>query len=1095
MKDVLSQADAPTQTHLRGAGWYQAATLTERLPFFQNTTAHQTPPQARRERAAQRFKQWRSQPPFHTSEQCFAQRLALDGLDEETLLALLVQSDEELQAAFPAPPIWLTEFSEALAQQDTSALESIPFDKIDDPHTRVMCQAIKPLLASGFARLWKGIAQIRQNFSRLPFDPQTIGLLLFPNLSNQLLTRLTKTLVLELNVARIQGRLQGETPEQRFEYFLQQFTHPESMLALFEEYPVLTRHLIERIGRWVTNELELLQRLTADWDEICSAFASPDEVGVLTEIQEEAGDVHQGGRSVALLTWSSGLRLVYKPRSLAVDAHFQELLAWLNTHGCQPSFRTLKVLQKETYGWCEFASVRPCSSKEEIQRFYQRLGGYLALLYTLEATDFHAQNLLASGEDPMLIDVETLFQPRHPTNHEDAPAYDMFKYSVQRVGLLPERVWSDEAGAGMDLSGLVGQNAQITPFAVPTLKGLGTDEMHLTRERIEAHLGTDHRPMLEGQEINTLEFEKNIISGFTTVYQLLLQHRAELLSDILPRFAHDEIRVLLRQTQIYTLLQTDSFHPNLLRDALDRERFFDRLWMGTEQYPYLTRLIAAERADLLDDDTPKFTTSPVSRNLVTARGEILTDFFAKSSLDSAMQCIQQLDEQDLERQIWLIRASFACLSLNAAHTAPRYGLQLQPPQTALADEQIMSAALAIGKRLQQLAVTYKDMAGWWVVNIAGGEEWRPVPANLDLYSGLPGMTFFLASLGKLSGEERYTTLARASLRTLQTLMRSLKEDWGWQHIGTYDGIGSLIYLFAHLGTLWHEPTLYQEAEKLVRLLPALIGRDEIYDVMNGSAGCIAALFSLYAVAPSEATLAAALQCGDHLLSHARPMARGIGWSAPEKTPLAGMSHGNAGIALNLLRLAAMSKEKRFHQAALAALEYERSLFSPAEGNWPDLRETPATAGANGSQTSEEQAPGYMTAWCHGAVGIGLARLASLPYHDDAAMREEIDIAVKTTLSRGFGRNHSLCHGDLGNLEFLLTATQRLPDTYAKQELAHLQGSLLENIQTEGWRSGVPMSLETPSLMIGLAGTGYALLRQVAPEQLPSLLVLDPPEQS
>jgi hypothetical protein len=71
----------------------------------------------------------------------------------------------------------------------------------------MMCQAIKPLLASGFARLWKGIEKIQQNASRLPFNPQTIGALLFPHLINQLLAKFTKTLVLELNVARVQGCL------------------------------------------------------------------------------------------------------------------------------------------------------------------------------------------------------------------------------------------------------------------------------------------------------------------------------------------------------------------------------------------------------------------------------------------------------------------------------------------------------------------------------------------------------------------------------------------------------------------------------------------------------------------------------------------------------------------------------------------------------------------------------------------------------------------------------------------------------------------------------------------------------------------------
>lgn len=585
MKEVLPQTGTTARTRQVSARWYQATTLTERMPFLQESASRQAAiSQADTERAVQRLKQWKSQAPFHTSEQSFAQRLEMDALTEESLLALLAQPAEEIQACFSTTPTWLAELLNAFEQQDLSALASLPLDRLEDTRTRAISLATRPLLAGGFARLWAGIAKLQESYSRLPFDPQTIGLLLLPRILEQLLSRLTRTLVLELNVARVQGHLHGETPEQRFDDFLQQLTRPEQMLTLLEEYPVLARQLVETIERRSICVLELLQRLCADWDEICNAFFPDGDPGVLSAIQEGAGDVHQGGRSVTILTWSSGLRLVYKPRSLAIDMHFQELLTWLNAHGCQPAFRALKLLHKEAYGWCEYIPTAMCSSKEEIERFYQRLGGYLALLYTLEATDFHAENLLAAGEDPMLIDLELLFQPR--INTDEGPAsYGrmLFRYSVRRVGLLPQRLWSNEKGTGIDISGLVGQAGQLTPFAVATWKGLGTDEMRAVRERVEFKLGDDHRPTIQGQEIDTLEYENNIITGFTTVYRLLLQHRDELLNTILPRFAHDEIRVLLRATQHYAMLHEDSLHPNVLRDEFDRERVFDRLWIGVEQ--------------------------------------------------------------------------------------------------------------------------------------------------------------------------------------------------------------------------------------------------------------------------------------------------------------------------------------------------------------------------------------------------------------------------------------------------------------------------------------------------------------------------------
>src|SRR5436309_15958878 len=74
--------------------------------------------------------------------------------------------------------------------------------------------------------------------------------------------------------------------------------------------------------------------------------------------------------------------------------------------------------------------------------------------------------------------------------------------------------------------------------------------------------------------------------------------------------------------------------------------------------------------------------------------------------------------------------------------------------------------------------------------------------------------------------------------------------------------------------------------------------------------------------------------------------------------------------------------------------------------------------------SHETRPRFMTAWCHGASGIGLARLQSLAIAESPDIRSEIEVAIETTLRHGFGHNHSLCHGDLGNLEEIGRASGR-----------------------------------------------------------------------
>ena len=252
------------------------------------------------------------------------------------------------------------------------------------------------------------------------------------------------------------------------------------------------------------------------------------------------------------------------------------------------------------------------------------------MLYALEAADFHADNVIASGEHPVLIDLEALFQPRENRQtgqKQSYPGVETINHSVLRIGLLPRRVWSNEQSEGVDVSGLGGQAGQLTPSPVPQLTEIGTDQMKFSNERVPLHTSY-HRPRLHDQDVDTLAYRDYVISGFTSAYHLLLAHRDELLQDILPRFTDDEIRCVLRPTQTYNILLNGSFHPNILRDALECDRLFDRLWMNVEQKPHLTRAIAAERADLWSGDIPTFTTHPGSQDLFTSTGECIAGFLA-----------------------------------------------------------------------------------------------------------------------------------------------------------------------------------------------------------------------------------------------------------------------------------------------------------------------------------------------------------------------------------------------------------------------------------------------------------------------------------
>jgi type 2 lantibiotic biosynthesis protein LanM len=1045
----------------RQPNWHHAMTLRERAAAH---AAGGTVHSGDEERAGR----WRSQPSFANGD-FFVRRLESDGLSERDFMRLLEQE------VYPCEvPAWLARLTDAFSQFGVN--HSAP----RSTESTGFLDVISPLIAHGRERVRQKVIALLRSFPEAPIDPDTIEDILYRNLPPELAPKLGRTMILEMNVARLRGELPGETGEERYQAFLRRLREPECALALLAEYPVLARQLVTAVDQWVDFSAQFIEDLCIDWSAIRETFHPDTSTGVLKDLNGGVGDKHRSGRSVLIAEFSSGFRVVYKPRSMAVDVHFQELLSWLNQHDQQPPFRTLGVIDRGSHGWVEFIAARSCQSEDEVQRFCERQGSYLTLLHALHAVDFHCENLIAMGEHPVFLDLETLFHPDIGGMHgqsADQIAGGSLASSVLRVGLLPVRIWGNPRSEGIDPSGFRSAPGQLTPEEVPVVEGTGTDEMRMARRRITLP-ASHNRPSLNGVDKDVLDYRESVIAGFSRTYRLIVSHRDALLADDGPlaQFRDDEVRVIVLPTRAYALLLQDSFHPDVLRDALDRDRLFDSLWDVALDCPDLVRLIPAQAADLCRNDIPFFATGPNSRDLLTSSNEIIADVLADSGMALARKRLSQLSEKDLEQQIWVINATFATFSTAPAPVRARLTAAETAPIASY--ESLLRAAQAVGDRLEESAFRGDGDASWIGMTLVNENSWAVCPLGPDLYSGAPGVALFLAYLGSVTGEERRMALARAALAS--TLKQVEINPRCLTGIGAFCGAGGAIYTLLHLSHLLHEPALLEKAEEIVESILPQIETDEQLDVIGGSAGLLGCLAAFYRYAPSVRTLDAAVRCGDRLLGCAKQMGQGVGWPTAMATqPLCGFSHGAAGIAWALLGLADLTHEPRFRATALDALAYERSLFSHVAGNWPDLRTEP------GSQTPAENPQRFMSAWCHGAAGIGLARLASLPHLDDDATRAEIHAAVKATIAHGNGHSHSLCHGDLGNLELLQQAGER-------EHLERFAAVTLESIDQNGWICGNPLQVETPGLMTGLAGIGYGLLRLAEPKRVPSVLTLAPP---
>jgi type 2 lantibiotic biosynthesis protein LanM len=438
------------------------------------------------------------------------------------------------------------------------------------------------------------------------------------------------------------------------------------LLILFQEYPVLARLMAMTIDLWVDATQEFLSRLHSDQLEIPQIFSKGKKTGQVVAIKPGLSDRHNNGRSVMLVTFSSGLKLVYKPRNIEIEKVYINLLNWLNKHGIPLKFKLFKVLNRSTYGWVEFVPTMPCQDQEEAKRYYQRMGILLCLVHILEATDLHYQNVIACGEHPVLIDLETLMhhrvkkvQNKKTSRESNLGANQQIEHSVLRTGLLP--YWQlIEEGQAYDVSAL-GAAAQENFVQVQKWININTDAMVVHYENVNIQ-PSQNAPSLGGVNLSLNDYHQEIIDGFQQMYQFMMEHRQEFLASDSPLavLAHQELRFVFRATKTYGYLFFGTLNPNFLRNGIDWSLQFDilsRAMLLSNTKPLYWSLLGVEKQMLEQMDIPLFSTRADSDDLTIAPNQTIKNYFEQPSFNYVITRVRQLNYEDLEQQISWIRSS------------------------------------------------------------------------------------------------------------------------------------------------------------------------------------------------------------------------------------------------------------------------------------------------------------------------------------------------------------------------------------------------------------------------------------------------------
>jgi lantibiotic modifying enzyme len=386
-----------------------------------------------------------------------------------------------------------------------------------------------------------------------------------------------------------------------------------------------------RASQWQQSVIELLQRL--DRDRLLFIDLGIDPNVPLRSISAPAGDLHNGGRSVYRLTFADHSRLIYKPRPVDGEYVLGRLIGWLRDAGCTPVLSACRVLPRSHYGWASFIETIPCNTEGEAESFYHRQGAFLALFYALDASDCLADNVVVNGPNPVWIDTECMCGPAVALDANLSAVPDWFHESILTTGM------------------------------VYYANGLGAPPRKKTGLNLSCF--TDRSAIFSTGRTLKSQYLEAVVKGFGDVYTWLLRHKTLWLASDGPLTWWNDrhVRVVPRATWLYTVLMRLLLTTPLPKRASMRTAVRSLLRTSDDD-SWPDAVAQAEMAALESGNVPHWTVSTNSRDLHEACGGVAHALVTRTGMEQLYCRAARLSEEDLKRQIWLIR-SFAVAAPSA----------------------------------------------------------------------------------------------------------------------------------------------------------------------------------------------------------------------------------------------------------------------------------------------------------------------------------------------------------------------------------------------------------------------------------------------
>lgn len=371
------------------------------------------------------------------------------------------------------------------------------------------------------------------------------------------------------------------------------------------EYQALIKYSIKRLRLLLDYVREIKVNLLKDSLLLEKSIGIRIKENCISEVSIGHGDTHCNGKSVTSLKLKSGVSFFYKPHDMSVDVKFYKLLDILHKTARLWDFNAPKIFVGEGYGCVVKVDKKSCKTEEEVKRYYQRCGELLAIFYSINTVDIHFENIIASGEYPIVIDLETLFNPKLVSSIIDnknsalIKAVDAYSVSVMSIGMLPLYMES-----GVEVGGLGGDAVQVTQSRVD--KCVVNKKDGILIRKITTEIEPENNiPIFNEIKVKTVDYISELLLGFDMTYRWIIGHKEEYFNNVKSLFSNVSCRLIIRSTIQYGRLLGTSLHQEFSRKPFERDIILYRILIYQyENYPTISR---REFEDLRRGDIPYFT--------------------------------------------------------------------------------------------------------------------------------------------------------------------------------------------------------------------------------------------------------------------------------------------------------------------------------------------------------------------------------------------------------------------------------------------------------------------------------------------------------